>query len=345
MSIEVRHGTRSAGVTAQDVARLAEVSQSAVSRTFTPGASVSESTRERVLAAARRLGYRPNAIARSLITRRSHIVALFMTYLDNQFYPLVIEQLSQKLQRHGYHVLMFIGDELDDSHSVLTEILQYQVDAIVLASATLSADLARQCADSGVPVVEFNRVSQTSHRSSTSNSVTSDNRRGGQLVADLLLSRGLQRLAFLAGMENSSTSVEREQGFTEALAAAGMKVHRRAVGHYDFEQAKVATRELFGKGRKPDAVFVANDHMAIAAMDVLRGELGLRVPDDVSVVGFDDVAQADWGAYRLTTVRQDVEAMTEATVDLLRQQIGDSANPRHLVMPCSIVLRESVRAA
>ncbi|CAN5219434.1 LacI family DNA-binding transcriptional regulator [soil metagenome] len=332
------------GVTAQDVARLAEVSQAAVSRTFTPGASVSEPTRERVLVAARRLGYRPNAIARSLITRRSHIVALFMTYLDNQFYPLVIEQLSQKLQRHGYHVLMFIGDELDDSHSVLTEILQYQVDAIVLASATLSADLARQCADSGVPVVEFNRVSQSSRLLPTTNSVTSDNRRGGELVAELLLSRGLRRPAFLAGLENSSTSVDRELGFTEALAAAGSAVYRRAVGHYDFDLAKVATRALFAKGRKPDSMFVANDHMAIAAMDVLRNELGLGVPHDVSVVGFDDVAQADWGAYRLTTVRQDVEGMTEATVDLLREQIGDSAHPRHIVMPCAIVERDSVRA-
>jgi DNA-binding LacI/PurR family transcriptional regulator len=339
------------GVTAQDVAQLAEVSQSAVSRTFTPGASVSDQTRERVLVAARRLGYRPNAIARSLITRRSHIVALFMTYLENQFYPLVIEQLSQKLQRHGYHVLMFIGDEMDDSNSILTQILQYQVDAIVLASATLSADLARQCADSGVPVVQFNRVSQPYPQASrkalpTTSSVTSDNRRGGELVAELLLSRGLRRIAFLAGLEDSSTSVEREQGFTAALAAAGVQLHRRAVGHYSFEQAKVATRALFAaKGRKPDAMFVANDHMAIAAMDVLREELGLRVPDDVSVVGFDDVPQAAWGAYRLTTVAQNVEAMTEATVDLLNLQMGDVAHARHIMIACAVVERGSVRAS
>ncbi|UUZ77079.1 LacI family transcriptional regulator [Polaromonas sp. P1(28)-13] len=134
--------------TAQEVGRLAQVSQSAVSRTFTPGASVSEETRNKVLAAAKTLGYRPNALARSLITQRSHIIALVMSYLENQFYPLVIEKLSQKLQKQGYHVLMFISD-LHEADGVLTEILQYQVDGIVMASTMLSSDLAKSCADSG----------------------------------------------------------------------------------------------------------------------------------------------------------------------------------------------------
>lgn len=334
-------------VTAQDVAQLAKVSQSAVSRTFTPGASVSPDTRERVMIAARSLGYRPNAMARSLITRRSRIIALVMSYLENQFYPLVIEKLSQKLQKRGYHVLMFISDG-DETDGVLDEILQYQIDGVVMASAMLSPDLARQCADSGVPVVLFNRVPDTSAfaRHSTS-SVTSDNREGGRLAARLLLARGHKRIAFLAGLEKSSTNLERERGFNEALAEAGAAVFRREVGHYNFERASEAARTLFAgvpASRRPDAVFVANDHMAIAAMDVLRQELGLRVPQDVSVVGFDDVPQAAWGAYRLTTVMQDVEPMVQATVELLHEQMQDSAQPRHVVIPCHVVERDSVRA-
>jgi DNA-binding LacI/PurR family transcriptional regulator len=334
------------GVTAQDVAQLARVSQSAVSRTFTPGASVSQDTRERVMIAAKTLGYRPNAMARSLITRRSRIVALVMGYLENQFYPLVIERLSQKLQKQGYHVLMFISDG-DATDGVLDEILQYQIDGVVMASAMLSPDLARQCADVGVPVVLFNRVPDTSaFARHTTSSVTSDNHRGGRLVAELLLARGHRRIAFLAGLEKSSTNLERERGFVEALAEAGVAVHGRAVGHYSFERAKEATRLLFATdGERPDAVFVANDHMAIAAMDVLRQELGLRVPQDVSVVGFDDVPQADWGAYRLTTVVQSVEDMVEATVVLLHEQMREDASPRNVVIPCRIVERDSVRAA
>ena len=332
--------------TAMDVARIAKVSQSAVSRAFTPGASVSEETRERVMAAARALGYRPNALARSLITRRSRIIALVMSYLENQFYPLVIEKLSQKLQKQGYHVLMFISDG-DETDGVLDEILQYQIDGIVMASAMLSPELARQCAEVGVPVVLFNRVPDLSaFGRHTTCSVTSDNYRGGQMAAELLLTRGHRRIAFLAGLEKSSTNLERERGFNDAMQAAGQSVWRRAVGHYSFEQAQEATRALFaGRGKAPDAVFVANDHMAIAAMDVLRRELGLRVPQDVSVIGFDDVPQAAWGAYRLTTVVQSVERMVGATVELLHEQMQDHARPRNIVIPCHVVERDSVRPA
>lgn len=335
-----------AGATAQEVARLAKVSQSAVSRSFTPGASVSEDTRNRVMAAAKALGYRPNALARSLITRRSRIIALVMSYLENQFYPLVIEKLSQKLQKQGYHVLMFISDG-DETDGVLDEILQYQIDGIVMASAMLSPELARQCADVGVPVVLFNRVPDLSaFGRHTTCSVTCDNYRGGQMAAELLLARGHERIAYLAGLEKSSTSLERERGFNDALQAAGAAVYRRAVGHYSFERAKEATRALFtGRGRRPDAVFVANDHMAIATLDVLRLELGLRVPQDVSVIGFDDVPQAAWGAYRLTTVVQSVEQMVEATIELLHEQMQDDARPRNVVIACQVVERDSVRAA
>lgn len=329
--------------TAQDVGKLALVSQSAVSRTFTPGASVSKETREKVLAAAKTLGYRPNALARSLITRRSHIIALVMSYLENQFYPLVIEKLSQKLQKQGYHVLMFISD-MDEADGVLMEILQYQADGIVMASTMLSPALAKSCADAGVPVVLFNRVPDTSalarHRTS---SVTSDNYRGGRMVAELLLDRGHQKIAFLAGLENSSTNLDRERGFNDVLEEAGVKVHSRAIGHYSFELAQQATRQLFNGPDLPDAVFVANDHMAVAAMDVLRIELGLRVPQDVSVVGFDDVPQASWGSYSLTTVVQSVEDMVAATVDLLHDQMQGAVNPRNVLVPCHIVERNSVR--
>ena len=337
--------------TAQEVARLAQVSQSAVSRTFTPGASVSEETRSKVLVAAKTLGYRPNALARSLITQRSRIIALVMSYLENQFYPLVIERLSQKLQKQGYHVLMFISDlndidDTDDTDDVLAEILQYQVDGIVMASTMLSSDLAKNCADSGVPVVLFNRVADTSALARhTTSSVTSDNYRGGRMVAELLLVRGHRRIAFVAGLENSSTSIERERGFTEALREGDVSVFRRAVGHYSFEGAQQATRALFAGADRPDAVFVANDHMAIAAMDVLRFELGLRVPQDVSVIGFDDVPQAAWGAYQLSTVVQSVEEMVDATVALLHEQMQGEVRPRNVVLPCRVLERQSVRAA
>lgn len=328
-----------ATVTSLDVARLAQVSQSAVSRAFTPGASVSEDTRAKVVEAARKLGYRPNAIARSLSTRRSRIVAVVMSYLDNQFYPVVLEKISQRMQRDGYHVLLFIADTRHVD-SVLAEILQYQVDGVVLASTVVSSALAQRCTDAGIPVVLFNRTVRDGQDSS---SVTCDNYQGGRLVARHLLDTGHERIAFIAGMEDTSTNLDRERGFRDALAEHGRRCFARAVGNYDFEHAKKAARELFSAAApdRPDAVFVANDHMAIAVMDTLRMELGLRVPLDASVVGFDDVPQAAWGSYQLTTVEQDADAMIEATAGLLLSQIEGEVSSKAIVLPARLVVRGS----
>jgi DNA-binding LacI/PurR family transcriptional regulator len=330
-----------AAVTSLDVARLAQVSQSAVSRAFTPGASVSDATRAKVEDAARKLGYRPNAIARSLITRRSRMIGVVMSYLDNQFYPVVLEKMSQRLQRDGYHVLLFIADTRE-ADVVLGEILQYQVDGLVLASTALSSALALRCADAGIPVVLFNR---TIRGSESTSSVTTDNYAGGRLVAQHLVDTGHQRIAYIAGMEDSSTNLDREHGFRDGLTECGRRCHARAVGNYDFELAKTAARELFSGNalERPDAVFVANDHMAIAVMDTLRNELGLQIPDDVSVIGFDNVRQAAWGSYQLTSVEQNADAMIEATAQLLLKQIDGTVESRSVVLPVCMVVRSSCK--
>lgn len=328
-----------ASVTSLDVARLAQVSQSAVSRAFTPGASVSEATRIKVVEAARKLGYRPNAIARTLSTRRSRIIGVVMTYLENQFYPVVLEKLSQRLQRDGYHVLLFIADTRQ-SDAVLAEILQYQVDGLVMASTAMSSALALRCEEAGIPVVLFNRLSgDGTHHSS----VTTDNYQGGQLVGQYLTSTGHKRVAYIAGLEDTSTNQQRERGLRDALAEANQRLFARAVGNYDFDEAQVAARSLFAvsAAKRPDAVFVANDHMAIAVMDTLRIELGLRVPQDVSVIGFDDVKQAAWGSYQLSSVVQDADAMIEATVGLLMEELNGANPNRAVVLPTRLVLRAS----
>ena len=334
-------------VTSFDVARLAQVSQSAVSRTFTAGASVSEATRSRVMAAAQKLGYRPNAHARSLITGRSRIIGLVLSYLENLFYPVALQRLAERLQRDGYHVLLFVNQN-PNADDLVTEILQYHVDGIVLAATTLSSALARNCADAEIPVVLFNRVMADAgaHTTQSVSSVRGDNVAGGRALADFLVAGGHRRIAYIAGNEESYTNLERERGFRVGLAAAGLHIWARATGNYDFAQARQAALALFAPGReRPDAVFVASDHMAFAVMDALRFDLGLRVPDDVSVVGFDNVPQADWGAYRLTTFEQPVDPMIEATVGLLQERLREEgAGPaRNVVVPGSLIVRSSAR--
>lgn len=327
-------------VTSAQVAALAGVSQSAVSRAFTPGASVSPRTLGKVRAAADRLGYRPNVLARAMITGRSRMIGLVVAYLDNQFYPLALEHLSRALQAKGYHVLVFMADnDASRTAQVVEELLDYQVDGIVMASVAVTGDLAARCEAAGIPVVLFNRGQDGEGHTE----VTSDNVAGGRAVAEFLLAGGHRRIAHIAGWQGSSTGRDRAQGFREGLAAAGHEPFAVVDGLYDRDTAAAAARALMAEPERPDAVFVGNDHMAFAVLDGLRFGMGLSVPGDVSVVGYDDVPMAAWGAYDLTTVRQPVEAMVAATVDVLLAQIDGPRTPRAVRVPGPLVVRGSAR--
>lgn len=328
-------------VTSLEVARRAGVSQSAVSRVFTPGASASKRTIEKVRKAAAELGYRPNVLARSLITGKSRIIGLVVAYLDNYFYPSMVEKLSVALQAKGYHVLVFMAaPTVDDVEQVVQEILDYQVDGLVLASVSLSSGLANQCDLHGLPVVLFNRDQDDPRLSS----VTTDNFAGGRALAEHLLAGGHRRFGYIAGFEGASTQRDREQGFRAGLAAAGLDVAVRGQGDFDLDRARAAAREMFAGPGRPDAVFVCNDHMAFGVLDVLRSELGLRVPEDVAVVGFDDVPIAEWPAYDLTTYRQPINAMIEETVASLLDRIeGTRTEPRRIRLEGRLVVRGSTR--
>jgi DNA-binding LacI/PurR family transcriptional regulator len=326
-------------VTSSDVAKRAKVSQSAVSRTFAGGASVSDGTRQKVLKAADQLGYRPNALARAMISGRSRLVALLVAYLDNHFYPVVLEQMARALQAHDYHVLLFMTD-FGDQDRVVAKMLEYQVDGIVMVSATLSSSLARECADTGTPVVLLNRYSP----STPTSSVTSDNLEGGRLLAHFLADGRHKRVAFIAGHEDSSTSRDREAGFFKGLAERGMTCFARDVGGYTAAGAAEATRRLLSPRQRPDAMFVANDHMAFATIDVARREFGLRIPQDLSVVGYDDVPEASWDAYALTTVAQPAKDMVDTTVSILLEQMERKVVTRRAaVLPIRLVVRGSAR--
>ncbi|MFY0646786.1 LacI family DNA-binding transcriptional regulator [Sulfitobacter geojensis] len=330
-----------AKVTSIDVAALAGVSRSAVSRVFTPGASVSPATATKVRTAARALGYRPNVLARSLITGRSRIIGLVVAYLENQFYPEAIERLSKSLQAQGYHVLVFMAsNDNEATQTVIDELLDYQVDGIVIASVGVSNDLTRRCEDAGIPIVLFNR-DQFDDRLS---SVTSDNMAGGRKLAEFLLAGGHRRIGHIAGWEGASTQIDREAGFKAGLMAGGIKLAMRSIGNFDFETAQNAARAMFDRDDPPEAVFVTNDHMAFAVMDVLRFELGICVPDDVSVVGYDDVQIAAWPSYNLTTVRQRANEMVSKTIELLMTRIENvDAPPQRICIDGPLIIRGSAR--
>lgn len=326
--------------TSIDVARRAGVSQSTVSRVFSENSpNVSADARQRVLAAARDLNYQPSAIARAMSSQHTRIVGIVMANITSPFYPYVLEKFLERLQETDRQALLFTASAGQNVDDLLPLVLQQRVDALIVTSALLSSEMADQCAQAGTPVVLFNRYI----RNAPVSAVCADNVEGGRKIADLLLNSGHQRLAYIAGSARTSTSIDREQGFTEALQARKVERWQRAQGDYTYESGYTAALELLIGDQPPDAIFCANDIMALGAMDCAR-KLGILIPDALSVVGFDDIPMAAWGAYNLTTISQEVDTMIDKAIALMEAKIADPYSPAVLeFVPGQLKLRGSAR--
>ncbi len=308
---------RRSRATSFDVAALAGVSQSAVSRAFTPGSSIADDTREKVIEAARKLNYVPNSIASSLTTKRTNIVALILGNLANPFYVQALHEFSVKLQARGRQVLIFTVDPGAESDDAIMRALQYQIDGIILTSAQISTRMTTICHERGIPIVLFNRYIPGSDASG----VRCDNVAGGRSIAEVFLAAGARSFLIMTGDPRGTTSQDRVRGFVERLLEEGIKRTQIAeiAGGSTYDGAVKAARALFGdqKNRKPDALFAVNDIMAMGAMDVLRFAYQVRIPEDLMVAGFDDIPDGARPAYNLTTVRQPIDRMVEETLSIL----------------------------
>ena len=328
------------GITAQRIAKKLGVSQSTVSRAFTHTASIHPKTRERVIKAANLLGYQPNVIARSLITRRTNIVAVVMSNLTDPFYPLVLEQLAQRIQSSGRQLLFFMippGKHVDE---VLPSVLQYRVDAILITSSTVSSRMAAVCVAEGIPVVLFNRYVPGLKVAA----VCCDNIAAGRTVADYLSSAGHVRPAFVSGENDVTTTLDRARGFSARLGELGIDLYADEIGgDFTYAAGYDAARRLINHRPAPDCIFFASDIMAIGGIEAIRAA-GLRVPEDISVVGFDDIVAAKWPAYELTTIRQPIAEMVDIAAEILSLDTSKSQRPFHKtrLLQGSLVERKSV---
>ena len=354
-----------ARATAADVAREAGVSQPTVSRVFS-GASVSEDKVKRVRDAADKLGYRPNALARSLITGRSRTIGLVVAYFENPFYAEALEQFSAELKKRGYALMLFLAtNDKGDADTLVEDLIDRQVDGVVLASISLSGELTDRLRQLEIPLVLFNRGTMDSSISA----VTSANVDGAARVANYLLDTGHKRIAHIAGWGGSSTGRDRRHGFESAMAARSATPHAIIEANYFRDSAMYACRILCrgelvidesGNSEKqwqtkpavtenqtipdepPDAIFVGNDYMAFAVLDCLRSETRLRVPEDISVVGYDDVQMAAWPAINLTTFRQPAQRMVGRTLDVLFALIESAdVEPQHHQIDGELIIRNS----
>jgi DNA-binding LacI/PurR family transcriptional regulator len=309
--------------TSYDVALRAGVSQSAVSRCFKPGASVSAKMRKRVMTAARELGYTPNAIARSLITRRTNLIAVMLSNLTNLYYPEVLSELATHASARGVRILLFALPHESDIDLVMEQVLQYQVDGVV-AAVRLTSEQLETFARRRTPVVFFNRYLQTA----PVNSVCCDQIDAARHLVERLYKAGHRTFGIIAGPEDSVVGQERLKGSLDNLSACGVRDVQVVKGNYDYESGARGFHELVKRMRRPPAaVICANDVMAIGCMDAARFDFSLAIPAKLSVVGFDGVGPSRWSSYRLTTIRQPVRRMAEAAVALLMDRIENPDLP------------------
>ncbi len=314
-----RQGRRA---TSYDVARLAGVSQSAVSRCFAPSGSVAPATRERIIKAAVELGYRPNALAQALISRRTNLVAVVISSLTALNYPEVLAELSRQFMVRDLRMLLFSLSRESDVDEVLDQIWRHSVDGVICAAA-LSDEQVRLFIDREVPLVLYNRVADKIAAASVAcNSVA-----GQRQLVDGLLAAGHRRFAIVAGPADSYVGEERRRAALMRLDEAGIADVPVVRGDYGYESGSAALAELMAGGAHYDAIVCVNDLMAIGVVDAAREGFGLRIPEDVSVVGFDGSGAATWASYKLTSIRQPVRRMTEAAVKMLVERIEDPELP------------------
>ncbi|MBP2547986.1 DNA-binding LacI/PurR family transcriptional regulator [Neorhizobium galegae] len=327
-------------VSAEQVARRAGVSRSAVSRTFTPGASVSPATREKVMHAAQELGYHVNDLARGVLNNQSRLVGIVATRPEVGFRAHLTAALSKVLIKRGnVPILINTGQTEEELVAAQKMLIGHRAEATIILSGSPPASFFELARRNGQPVVMIGRSEPDADH------VRAGNSEASQQAALAFLAAGRRRFAFAGSHSATPAILERETAFVAAVEAAGFTVRVARGRDSDYDSGVVAARQLMADREDlPDAVFCANDLIAFGLMDVMRLEAGLAVPDDLAVIGFDDVPEAAWLNYRLTTFRQDPDVMARRAVELLERRLAnpDAEPDVERVIPL-IVYRDSFR--
>jgi LacI family transcriptional regulator len=324
--------------TLADVARLAGVSPTTASHVLTGNRPVALDTEERVRKAIAELRFRPNMMARSLRTRQSQTVALLVPDITNPYYPVVARGLQDALTEVGYHLFICNTDGAAERETEFIEdVIQRHVEAVVVEGFPLSGPAVRELVPANVPLV----VLQTTPEPCDADAVVLDEEEGAFALGRYLVELGHTEFACIGG----PTGV-RTRGFKRAIAADGLRLGRGSSVRGDWTRAGgcAAMRKLLRRDPTPTAVFAANDLMAIGAMDALVAA-GLRIPDDVSLVGFDDIEAAALIRPPLTTVHNPAyEAGQAAGRMLLERLLEPKQKPRQHLVSCALVERASATA-
>ena len=328
-------------VTLKDVAARAGVSRSAVSRTFTEGASVSLKTRKKVEKAAAELGYSPNALASSLTTGRTKLIGLISNNFHNPLFLEVFDLFTRSLQDRGLRPLLVnLTDETDPAHS-LRLLRQYSVDGVIVASSTLSPDFSAAFQEARIPVVHsFGRFASAPRV----HVVGIDNVECGRMAARTLLARGYKRIAFLGGPKDATSTIDRRKGFWEVMSGtSGVRVTESFAPAYSFDAGRAEMLRLLDKGRPAEAYFCGDDVLSIGALSAVW-DRGLKVPDDIGIIGLNDMEMSRWPNINLTTIRQPIRQIIDSSIELVVAMLDDpDRHPEARLYGCEIVERGTLR--
>ena len=327
-------------VTLKDVAERAGVSRSAVSRTFTDGASVSARTRAKVEQAADELGYAPNALASSLTTGRTKLIGLIANNFHNPLILEVFDLFTRGLQDRGLRPLLVNLSGATDPAASVRMLRQYSVDGVIVASSTLPPSFAAAFRQAGLPVVHaFGRPAPAPDVPV----VGIDNIACGRMAAEALIQRGYGRVAFLGGPQAATSTQDRAAGFLNALAAhPGITVTTSFATDYSFDAGRTEMQRLLTHSHA-QAYFCGDDLLAVGAMSAIE-EAGLSVPGDIGLIGLNDMEMSRWQNIGLTTIRQPVAEIIDAAIELVVATIEHPERPPEVrLFPCSVIDRRSLR--
>ncbi len=341
----VKRKTRQRRVSSVDVAKEAGVSQATVSRVFNnkKGTNVSEETVEKIMAAAKKLNYRPSVIARSLQENSTNIIGIINRRFDSSFHMKSLDLFSQELQKLGYSTLLLNLPSDGSMDSALHKALEYQVDGIILTSVKLSSHLVEECIHYDTPVVQFNRYSIYQDV----DSVCLDNYKASAEVGNYLVETGHTKIAYVSGNAESSTSIDRKKGLEHSLQRVDLPIYCEHIGRLTHESGCDAADVFFkdkDKADWPDAVFCITDDVATGFIDQARSVYGVKIPEDVSIVGFDDAPISRWPQYDLTTVSQPIETMVLDALEILLDLIQfEKSGVIKKMIPGTLVKRSTVK--
>jgi LacI family transcriptional regulator len=330
-------------VTSRDVARLAGVSQPTVSRALRDDIRVSEQTKQRVREAAQLLGYIPSEAGRALSSGRTRRIGMLLTDLDSQFYSHIIAPVHRELERLGYQLMLHT--ETADNDTIVERLLANGLDGVILATTTIDSAAPLRLRDRGLPFVYFNRTGSLVDADATVVDAAPGYREAVRAAVDL----GHRNVAAVLGPSNTSTAQHREQALRAALGEHGIVLDERLVRRVPYSSAagEIAARELLESAGEPapTLMFCGNDVVAYGALNAAH-RLGLRVPEDLSVVGFDDLPEAAWPIIDLATVGFDIAGMASASADLVVRRIEHpEAELERAVFASSFHLRRTLGPA